>query len=106
VARDKPLVANQNKLVQLYKDRLEDKEFDPKCEYKLISLQLDLAVYFQKGKLFAEILDDFYVDFERTFFCRVELNDSNIYLPKRIFFTHNGLQYSIYVSSDEQFKVF
>jgi hypothetical protein len=105
VLLDKTLSESQIKLTQLYKDNLEDKTISPTNLYKYINFKIDLVCYYQKAKILSEILNDIFTDFERTFFSRIEFDDENIYLPKRIFFAHNGVKYSLYVKSEEQFKV-
>ena len=104
--KEKPLMVNNTMISGQFREPdIETRELDPERLYKLIRVRFDLCVYFARGRLLREVLQDACVDFERTFFCRAEADPLNEFLPKRVYFSHNEVSYSIYFAEEEKFKV-
>lgn len=72
-------------------------------EFKVIIIKMDLVCVFENDSNFGEILENIFVDFERSFFSRTETE--NTVLPKRVFLQRNGIRVSVYLDSDNQLNV-
>lgn len=95
---------NEIRIHQIVNYSQIDQNFPESHFFKVFKVKMDLSCVFENDSMFVDVLDNIFLDFERTFFARSENEGED--LSKRVLISRNGIKISVYVDFEEELNVF